>query len=224
VGRPAGLNRINPTTVTRYPPRRASCLGGMASAVLGLKLPSWSAADWGQVLSALFTAIAAFAAWVTVFRFERDRRRSSWPDLHVEYIVDIPGEQVRLTVINYGGPAREVRVFGLVADFGFLGYLEPSTYWQPGERRTFRVHMPPSRTEKAEVMVEGRDMKKRYVFVATWGGATYRWRQRPWRKLSAQIIWQRLFPDSPIPLDAKHTPMRVELLEREIAGRISTRV
>jgi hypothetical protein len=55
----------------------------MAPALLGLKLPSWSAADWGQVLSALFTAIAAFAAWVTVFRFERDRRRSSWPDLHV---------------------------------------------------------------------------------------------------------------------------------------------
>jgi hypothetical protein len=191
-------------------------------ALLGIDFPSWSAAEWAQVTSALFTALAALAAWAAVFRIARDRRRSSWPDLHVELIVDKRRDEVRLTVVNYGGPAREVRVWGIFGDFGFGGYLEPSTYWQPGERRTFHLQVPPMRLEEVPIFVEGRDMAKRYLFVGTYGGATYRWPLRKATKLSAEAEWKKLFPDTPSPAEARHTPMDIELIEREVGGRLST--
>jgi hypothetical protein len=82
----------------------------------------------------------------------------------------------------------------VVGAFGFRGYTEPSTYWQPGERRTFRLHVPPIAGE-SQIMVVGRDMAKRQLFAATYGGATHR---------------------------ARHGPMRVEVIERDVAGRLST--
>jgi hypothetical protein len=75
--------------------------------------------------------------------------------------------------------------------------------------------------EKSNILVEGRDMAKRYVFVTTYGGATYRWPLRTAKKLSAEKEWARRFPDSPSPLDVQHGPMRVELIEREVLGRVS---
>ncbi|MDA0168394.1 hypothetical protein OJ998_04785 [Solirubrobacter taibaiensis] len=187
--------------------------------MLGIDLPSWNAEEWAQVASAFFAAVAAFAAWATVFRASRDRRRASWPDLHVEFLGDLVREEVRLTVVNYGGPAREVRVFGVAGNFGFGGYTEPSTYWQPGERRTFRVHVPVVDGEN-QIMVEGRDMAKRYIFVSTVGGASYRWRH--WtRKRSAETVWRRLFPGIPAPDETGQGLVRVELIEREVAGRLS---
>ena len=113
--------------------------------MLGIDFDPWNTDEWAQVTSALFTALAALAASATVLRIGRDRRRSTWPELHVELIGDKPGNQVRLTIVNHGGPAREVAAWGVVGEFGFGGYTEPSTYWQPGERRTFLVHMPPGR-------------------------------------------------------------------------------
>jgi hypothetical protein len=191
-------------------------------AVFGLDFSSWTPGDWGQVLSALFTAVAALAAWATVVRAGRDRRRSSWPDLHVEVIVDIPGNEVRLTIVNYGGPAREVRVWGVVGDFGFGGNTEPSTFWQPGERRTFHLHVPPeAMPEESAIFVEGRDMAKRHLFITTYGGATYRWPLRKAKKLSAAKEWEQLFPNSPGPHEVKYKMVRVELIEREVGGRVS---
>jgi hypothetical protein len=121
-------------------------------------------------------------------------------------------------VLNYGGPAREVSVWGVVGAFGFGGYTEPSTYWQPGERRTFRLHVPPIAGE-SQIMVVGRDMAKRQLFAATYGGATCRWRIWKLRTLSTGDIWRRLFPETP---EARHGPMRVEVIERDVAGRLST--
>ena len=36
---------------------------GVLVALLGIDFSAWSAGDWGQVLSALFTAVAVLAAW-----------------------------------------------------------------------------------------------------------------------------------------------------------------
>src|SRR4051812_36658917 len=106
---------------------------------------SWAAGDWGQILSALFTAVAALAAWASVFRVEHDRRLGTIPDLHVEVLLDVDAQEVRLTVVNHGGPAREVKVMGVIGDFGVYGLFPPSSYWQAGERRTVKVSMPPLR-------------------------------------------------------------------------------
>jgi hypothetical protein len=93
---------------------------GVLVALLGIDFSSSSAGDCGQVLGALFTAVAALAARAAVSRAERERRRSSWPDAPRRSDVDKPANQARLTVVNYGGPAREVRLRG-VAGLRFRG-------------------------------------------------------------------------------------------------------
>jgi hypothetical protein len=182
-----------------------------------LALPDLSgleAADWAQVAAAFFTAIAAGAAWASVWRAEADRRRARVPDLHVELLVDMEAEEVRLTIANYGGPAREVRVYGVLGDFGFGGYVPPTTYWRAGESRTVKVAMPPVRVEESHVFVEGRDMAKRRLVIGTVGGATYDWPLRKAKKLSAEKEWQKLFPGVPGPLDVKYTPMNISVIAR----------
>lgn len=186
-------------------------------ALLGIDSAAWSAGDWAQVLSAVFTALAAFAAWASVFRVERDRRRRGWPDPHVELLVDLRDQEVRLTVVNHGGPAREVSVFGVLGDYGFAGLVPPGSYWQPGERRVLRISMPPvTDAEVARVFVEARDMAKKYLFVGTHGGASHRWPLRKAKKLSAAKEWEKLFPGFPGPLDVRYTPMNLEVIERTL--------
>ena len=172
-----------------------------------------SAGDWAEIAGALFTALAAFAALATVVRAGRDRRDRQLPDLHIEVVQDLAAQQVRTYVVNYGGPAREVSIAGVLGEYGFAGQLGPTSYWRPGESRTVVLGMPVNTTAKlAYVMVEGRDVRKRYLFVATVGGATYRWPLRKAKKLSTELVFHRLFPEVGSPLDA--TLVRYEVLER----------
>ena len=173
------------------------------------------AEDWAQVASAVFTAVAALAALVTVLRAEHDRRDRALPSFGVEVIQDVPKGEVRLYVVNYGGPAREVRVAGVLDTFGFTGPLGPTTYWRPGESRTALLSMPlVGSAPDAFVLVEARDVRKRYLLVATVGGATYRWPLRKARKLSLASVFHDLFPESPGPLDASHPNVHMETIER----------
>jgi hypothetical protein len=94
-------------------------------------------ADWAQVGSAFFTALTALAAFAAVVRVERDRWRQTLPDLYMEVLTDVPNDQMRVTIVNHGGPAREVRVMGTIGTFGFYGITPPMTYWRPGESRAF---------------------------------------------------------------------------------------
>lgn len=115
-------------------------------------------ADAAQVGSAVFTALAALAALATVVRAERDRRDRALPDLHVEVVQDLGAGQVRAYVVNYGGPAREVRIYGVLGAIGFGGPIGPTTYWRPGESRTLLLGAPVnSEVEISYVLVEGRD-------------------------------------------------------------------
>lgn len=182
---------------------------------ISVPLPDWSPGDWGQILGAVFTAIAALAAWATVASAARDRRRAAWPSLHVELLMDMPNQEVRLTVLNYGGPAREVRVLGTIGDFGIAGFVPPSTYWRPGEWRVLKVSMPIVKVDEIQLFVEGRDMAKRYVFVTTYGGKSYRWSLKKAEKMSVLDEWKELFPGLPDPLSVPHAPMDLELLERK---------
>jgi len=172
-----------------------------------------SLGDWAQIASATFTALAAIAALATVVRVERDRRDRQLPDLQVEVVQDLANMQVRAYVVNYGGPAREVTIAGVVGEHGFAGSLGPTTYWRPGESRTVLLGMAVNtEAHVAHVMVEGRDVRKRYLFVATVGGATYRWPLRKAKKLSTEGVFRRLFPEVGSPLNAE--PVRYEVAER----------
>ena len=163
-----------------------------------------SVGDWAQVVGATFTALAAFAALATVVRAEHDRRDRQLPDLHIEVVQDLAASQVRAYVVNYGGPAREVTIAGVLGGHGFAGQLGPTTYWRPGESRTVILGMPvDTEATVAHVMVEGRDVRKRYLFAATVGGATYRWPLRQAKKLSRDLVFRLLFPEVGSPLDVR---------------------
>jgi hypothetical protein len=92
----------------------------------------------------------------------------------------------------------------------------PTTYWRPGESRTYRISMPLIMDVETYAFVEARDLGKRQLVVSTAGGATYRWRLRRAKRLSAQKEWERLFPGRPGPFQVQYTPMAIELIERTI--------
>ncbi|MGN6187369.1 MAG: hypothetical protein ACTHOE_00590 [Conexibacter sp.] len=174
-------------------------------------------ADWAQVGSAFFTGLAALAAFATVFRIERERWKQGLPDLHIELLADLPNQEFRVSVSNHGGPAREVRIYGVVGSFGFGGLVGPTTHWRAGESRIIKVSMPPAvDVDEVYAFVDGRDMGKRYLFIGTVGGAQYRWRLRRAKRMSAEKEWRWLFPDAPIPIEAAHSPMAMETVERVI--------
>ena len=172
-----------------------------------------TAAEWAQVAGAVFTALAASAALLTVVRAEHDRRDRALPDLQVEVVQDLGAMQVRAYVVNYGGPAREVKIAGVLGSVGFFGLIGPTSYWKPGESRAILIGTPPdTRAEEVHAFVEARDIRKRYLLVSTAGGATYRWPLRKAKKLSTEDVFAKLFPSIGSPLAA--TVVRYEVQER----------
>lgn len=169
-----------------------------------------------EVAGAGFTALTALAAFASVFRVERDRWRRSIPDFHIDMLGDIPNQEMRMTVANLGGPAREVRLMGSVGQYGWFTPTPPTTYWRPGESRTFRLGMPVVPGAMSYIFVEARDLRKQHLVVATGGGATYRWPLKEAESLSPGEEWRRLFPDQPAPLDLPYFPVVVEAVERNL--------
>jgi hypothetical protein len=181
-----------------------------------VEMSDLSTTDVAQLASAAFTAVAAGAACLSVFRVERDRWRSKVPELHVEVLADVKADEMRLNVVNLGGPAREVRVMGVIGQFGFFGLLPPTSHWLPGEMRTIRLAMPVVHEETSYVFVEARDMAKDQLVIGTVGGAVYRWPLRKAKQLSAGEEWRRLFPGVPGPLDVPYSPVDLQLVDRHL--------
>jgi hypothetical protein len=172
--------------------------------------------EWAEIGSAAFTACTALAALASVMRVERDRWRRTVPEMHLEIIADAVNDEMRMTVANLGGAAREVYLMGTLGDYGWLTPSPPTAYWRPGESRTYRLSMPLITGVETHAFVEGRDLRKKQVIVATAGGAVHRWPLRKAKKLSRADEWQRLFPDRPSPPDVPHSPIAVELVERNL--------
>lgn len=170
--------------------------------------------EWAQLGTAGFTALAAFAALGTVLRAEVDRRDRRLPDFYIEPMHDLRNDEARLTIVNYGGPAREVKVAGVEGEFGYFGVIGPTSYWRPGESRTIKLAMPPGKAEEALTIVMARDIRMRYVFARTAGGNSERWSLRKAKKMSAEDTFHHFFPESPGPLDVPKTPVDMETVER----------
>ena len=171
--------------------------------------------DWAQLGAAVFTALTALAAFASVARVERDRWTRAIPDFELEIIGDVVNDEMRMTVANLGGPAREVRVFGTLGGYGWLTPTPPTAYWRAGESRTYRLAMPVVRGE-VNAGVEARDRRKKQLVLVTAGGAAYRWPLRKAKKLSLGAEWERLFPGQPTPADVPKTSVVVELLEQNL--------
>ena len=175
---------------------------------------SLTGADWTQTASTAFAALAALAAWATVVRSERDRKDRRLPDLHVDLIYDMPNQEVRATVVNYGGPACDVRIGGVEGTFGYYGLIGPTSYWRSGEMRTILIAVPPGVNDVNHTYVEGRDVKLRYLFAATTGGIQRRWPLRKAKELSPADLFSEFFPGVTHPIDALHSPILMTTVDR----------
>lgn len=172
--------------------------------------------EWAQIAAAGFTALTAAAAFASVARVERDRWKRNIPEMHIEIVADAVNNEMRMTVVNLGGPAREVRVIGTIGQFGWMHNTPPTTYWRPGESRTYRIAIPLITDVEAQAFVEARDLSKKQLVVATVGGASYRWPLREAEKFNAAKEWEQLFPGSPLPLALPYPQMAIELVERSL--------
>lgn len=173
-------------------------------------------AEWAQLAGTAFTAIAASAALLTVIRAERDRWDRRLPDFQVEPLRDIVADDARLTIVNYGGPAREVHVVGVEGEFGYFGVVPPTGQWRSGESRTITLSMPtrPTAHMEANTVVIARDLRLRYTIATTAGGNRERWRIGKRTKISVERVFAHFFPEAPGPLDVPKSPVHMELTDR----------
>ncbi len=181
-------------------------------------LVALTTAEWAQVGAAFFTALAAGVALFTVIRAERDRRSRQLPEFQIESIRDIPNDEARLTIINYGGPAREVWVAGVEGAYGYAGLVPPTAQWRPGESRTIRLSMPTlpeTGAEESKTVVIARDLRMRYTLATTTGGNKKRWRIWKWTKISAASTYEHFFPGEPGPMDVPRSPVHMEVIDRK---------
>lgn len=207
-----------PTTASACRSGPRSSLRGTKDAVCACGDP-WSvltltAVDWAQLGTAFFTALAALAALGTVIRTEADRRDRQLPDFHIEALHDLRNQEARVTIVNYGGPARDVKVAGVEGEFGYFGLVGPTSYWRPGESRTIKLGMPPGQADEAKTIVICRDVRLRYLFARTVGGAGRRWPLRKAKEMADEDVFRHFFPRSPGPLDVPRTPVDMEIVDR----------
>jgi hypothetical protein len=107
---------------------------------IGLDWGSLSAADWGVLLTAVFTALAAAAAWRTVVLDSRRQRAANNPSLSGTFAV-VGNDQQRIEITSAGpGLAVGTAYFGVNAGRKFGGFFAKTTLL-PGERT--RAVLPP---------------------------------------------------------------------------------
>jgi hypothetical protein len=173
-------------------------------------------AEFAQVASTAFAAIATLVALLTVIRAERDRWDRRLPDFQVEPLRDMVADEARLTIVNYGGPAREVQIAGVEGEFGYFGVVPPTGQWRSGESRTIILSMParPASDVEATTVIIARDLRLRYTIATTAGGNRERWKIGKRTKMSAERVFAHFFPEAPGPLDVPKSPVHMELADR----------
>jgi hypothetical protein len=173
-------------------------------------------AEFAQLASTAFAALAAFAALLTVIRAERDRWDRRLPDFQVEPLRDMVADEARLTIVNYGGPAREVQIAGVEGEFGYFGVVPPTGQWRSGESRTITLSMPAWSTSdlEANTIIIARDLRLRYIVATTAGGNRERWKIRKRTKMSAERVFAHFFPGTPGPVDVPKSPVHMALADR----------
>lgn len=82
-------------------------------------------AEWVQVASAAFGAVAAGAAWAAVLQVVRERRERQKPDLYIEITETVPTGRIGVQIVNYGGPAKRVSFVVVEGEQALLGHPQP---------------------------------------------------------------------------------------------------
>jgi hypothetical protein len=111
----------------------------------------------------------------------------------------------------------------ILDNFGYYSLVGPTGYWRPGESRTIRVSMPVRKSRDvggdAHLVAICRDVRMRFLFAVTSGGASKRWRVatkrgRTPRARSDKHVWRYFFGSAVTPIDAKYAPMAIETVDR----------
>ena len=160
------------------------------------------AADWFQLGAAVFTAVAAFAAWAAVAQVARERRAAQKPELHIEPTYQIPSGDMFLNVFNEGGPAKMVRFIIIEGDSVCLGNLPPTAFLRRGEHRRIRLDLT-VQTEAAMAMIVGADLATRFLYARVPNGQERRcriWGRFPWSRqpdIKMDSMLRTFFPNAP---------------------------
>lgn len=169
------------------------------------------AADYFQLGAAVFTALAAFAAWATVAQAARDRRNSQRPVLHMELVTRLPSGDTFVNVFNEGGTAKLVRFIVLGEGVMCLGNVPPTAVLRRGEHRQIKLGLK-SMDDEPIAMVVGIDLNNRFVYARISNGTEHRWRVHrrfPWGKQPTRNMDDMLrsfFPDAGDVLALTTTP------------------
>lgn len=160
------------------------------------------AADRFQLGAAVFTAVAAFAAWAAVAQVARERRAAQKPELHIEPTYQVPSGDMFLNVFNEGGPAKMVRFIVIEGDSVCLGNLPPTAFLRRGEHRRIKLHLK-AQGEVAKAMIVGADLATRFLYARVSNGRERRWRiwgRFPWSRdpdIKMDSMLRTFFPDAP---------------------------
>lgn len=160
------------------------------------------AADWFQLGAAVFTAVAAFAAWGAVAQVARERRAAQKPELHIEPTYQVPSGDMFLNVFNEGGPAKMVRFIVIEGDSVCLGNLPPTAFLRRGEHRRIRLDLK-AQSEAAMAMIAGADLATRFLYTRVPNGQERRWRiwrRFPWSRqpdIQMDSMLRTFFPGAP---------------------------
>jgi hypothetical protein len=161
-------------------------------------------AEWADVGSSAFTALAAGAAWAAVAQGRRERRASETPELYIEVIEMVPSGEVLIHIGNHGGPVKKV-TFGVVeGGKAAIGHPQPTSFMRRGETRILRTQLVGGDPASPAIgVVSGIDMSNRRIHAASVGGKTKRWRMGwlSWTPRSDQEVFRRFYPDAPDPAD-----------------------
>ena len=178
---------------------------------------AFSDVDWPTVFtatSAVAAAVAAIAAWATVYVEHRARKRAREPALTISIAQSLDGGPERITVENEGGGvAREVNFLVISGPNVCFGGLPPTGTLGPGKRIVLAAGYPAT-MEHAPVVAAV--ICRFGPYMMAWDAAGRHERQHLDRTsgISQHDMLRRFYPDVP-PVDAL-SPYRYELL-RELS-------
>lgn len=170
-----------------------------------------TAAEWAQVGSALFTAIAASAALLTVKQGHRMMRAAVEPDLGIQVLGDVGNKRTHLVIANTGGGTTKGTAYQVVAGgeraLGWLG----DGFLAPGDKVLVSPELPLDDDAEAQVVYRTADESS---WVVTRDGRKRRFRKgRKGGATPGDHLWKSMHPN--VPWDTlPQVPKRVQWVEK----------
>lgn len=199
------------TTAAVIPPGSTFVLvAGGASATKSPELAAYAA-----TASAVFAAVTATVALLTVRASAKDRRLARLPRMELEVAISQgvggdPGTVILNIRNDGGGSAYGVQLMGSIGSVGWFGRPGMITNWGPGQFHRFALVVPPDLEipDQSQAAVMYSDASRRLVVARTAWGGQKDWKVGRFRKsVSPENAWTVLYPDVPFPTELELLPI-----------------